>query len=232
MKRPSGLMALTVFISIVPAGLAHLAAPPAVLRAEEQEQAKKEPPRSEPEAEVPAMVQGKAIDTWKTALKDRDPAVRKRAIEILGERAVDPAVPAEQKWRLQIDVRMLMLSDKDRDVSQAAAFYADLFKVADSPEMVERLLEQHRRAVHPTRRAIRLVDVQGRPVAGAVASTYFQRDADREPAFTAPEPIEAATSNVAPACSRSNSRSQAISTVRASMRSGRTRIVRWSACAR
>ncbi len=195
MKRPSGLMALTVLISIVLADLAHLAASPAVLRVEEQEQAKKETPRSEPDADGPAMVQGKTIDEWKAALKDRDPAVRKRAVEVLGERAVDPAVPAEEKSRLQIDVRSLMLSDKDRDVSQAAAFYADLFKVVDSPEMVERLLEEHRRAVDPTRRAIRLVDVQGRPVAGAVASTYFQRDADREPAFSAPEPIEAATSN-------------------------------------
>ena len=30
---------------------------------------------------------------------------------------------------------------------------------------------------------------------GAIASTYFQRNADREPSFTVPEPIEAATSN-------------------------------------
>ena len=153
-----------------------------------------EPSRSEADDD-PGVIQGKTIDEWKAALKDRDPAVRKRAVEVLGERAVDPAIPADEKSRLQIDVRSLMLSDKDRDVSQAAAFYADLFKVVDSPEMVERLLEEHRRAVDPTRRAIRLVDAQGRPVAGAVASTYFQRDADREPAFTAPEPIEAATSN-------------------------------------
>ena len=51
------------------------------------------------------------------------------------------------------------------------------------------------RAVDPTRRAIRLVDAQGRPVEGALASTYFQRDIDREPSFIVPEPLEAATSN-------------------------------------
>ena len=92
-------------------------------------------------------------------------------------------------------MRSQLFSDKDAAVRQAAAFFADLFKVSDSPEMVDRLLEERRRAVDPTRRAIRLVNAQGRPVEGALASTYFQRDADREPSFIVPEPIEAATSN-------------------------------------
>ena len=61
--------------------------------------------------------------------------------------------------------------------------------------MVERLLEEYRRSVDPTRRAIRLVDAQGRPVEGAITSTYFSRDADSAPSFSPPEPIEAATSN-------------------------------------
>jgi WD40 repeat protein len=146
-------------------------------------------------ADRPALIQGKTIDAWLAGLKDRDPDVRKRAIEVLGERTLDPAVPADEKASLQIEVRSLLFSDKDAAVRQAAAFFADLFKVADSPEMVDRLLEERRRAVDPTRRAIRLVDAQGRPVEGARASTYFQRDADREPSFTVPEPIEAATSN-------------------------------------
>ncbi len=145
-------------------------------------------------ADRPALIHGKTIDAWLAALKDRDPAVRKRAIEVLGERTLDPAVPADEKASLQTEVRSL-LSDKDAGVGQAAAFFADLFKVSNSPEMVDRLLEQRRRAVDPTRRVIRLVDAQGRPVEGALASTYFQRDADREPSFTVPEPIEAATSN-------------------------------------
>jgi hypothetical protein len=61
--------------------------------------------------------------------------------------------------------------------------------------MMERLLEEHRRAVRPTRRVIRLVDAGGRPVQGAVVSRFFSRDADREPSFTAPEPSEKGTSN-------------------------------------
>jgi WD40 repeat protein len=146
-------------------------------------------------ADLPALIQGKTIDAWLAALKDRDPAVRKRAIEVLGERTLDPALPADEKASLQTEVRSLLFSDKDAAVRQAAAFFADLFKVSGSPEMVDRLLEQRRRAVDPTRRAIRLVDAQGRPVDGALASTHFQRDADREPSFSVPEPLEAATSN-------------------------------------
>ncbi|MFI5454702.1 MAG: hypothetical protein ACHRXM_04565 [Isosphaerales bacterium] len=146
-------------------------------------------------ADRPAKIQGKTIDAWLAALKDRDPTVRKRAIEVLGERTLDPAVPPNEKSRLQTAVTGPLFSDKDAEVRQAAAFFADLFKVAGSPEMVDRLLETRRRAVDPTRRAIHLVDAQGRPVEGAVASTYFQRDADREPAFMVPEPLQAAKSN-------------------------------------
>ena len=129
----------------------------------------------------PRVIQGKTIDEWLAALKDRDPAVRKRAVEVLGERSLDPAVPADEKSRLQTAVSSLSFSDKDAEVRQAAAFFADLFKVSDSPEMVDRLLEERQRAVDPTRRAIRLVDAQGRPVEGAVASTYFQRTPTTSP---------------------------------------------------
>ena len=48
---------------------------------------------SKPAADRPATIQGKTIDEWLAALKDRDPAVRKRAVEVVGERSVDPAVP-------------------------------------------------------------------------------------------------------------------------------------------
>jgi WD40 repeat protein len=146
-------------------------------------------------ADRPAMILGKTIDAWLAALKDRDPTVRKRSIEVLAERALDPAIPPDEKARLQIAVTSTLLSDKDAEVRRAAAFFVDLFKKSSSPEIVDRLLEERRRAVDPTRRVIRLVDAKGRPIEGAVASTYFQRDADREPSFMVPEPLEAATSN-------------------------------------
>ena len=110
------------------------------------------------------------------ALKDRDPAMRKRAVEVIGERPLDPAHPRGREVAAADRVRSLMLLGQGPGGPQAAAFFADLFKVVGHPEMVERLLEEHRRAVDPTRRAIRLVDTRGRPVDGAVASTYFQRE--------------------------------------------------------
>ena len=97
-------------------------------------------------ADRPALFQGKTIDGWVAALKDPDPAVRKRAVEVLGERTLDPALPPDEKASLQTEVRSLAVTDKDAAVRQAAAFFDDLFKVSHSPEMVNRLLEQRRRA--------------------------------------------------------------------------------------
>ncbi len=186
MNRPRGLLVVTVILGIVPAGWTIGGVRPAGQAAE--------PPRSEPADDGPAVIHGKTIDEWVAALKDRDPATRKRAVEAIGERSVDPDVPANEKSRLRTALTSVF-SDKDAEVRKAAAFYADLFKISGSPELVERRLEEHRRAVDPTRRAIRLVDAQGRPVVGAVVSTYFSRDLDQEPSFTPPEPIEAARSN-------------------------------------
>jgi hypothetical protein len=185
MNRPRGRLALIIFLWIVPAGWsigrAHLVGPEA------------EPSLSQADDD-PGVIQGKTIEEWIAALKDRDPARRKQAVEVIGERSVDPDIPADEKSRLRTALTSVF-SDKDPEVSKAAAFFAGLFKISSSPELVERLLEEHRRAVAPTRRAIRLVDTQGRPVQGAVVSTYFSRDADAESSFTPPEPIESARSN-------------------------------------
>ena len=134
-------------------------------------------------ADRPASIQGKTIDEWLAALKDRDPAVRERAVEVVGERSLDPALPADEKSRLQIALNTLMSSDKDRGVRQSAAFFADLQRMAHSPERLKRALEVRRRVVKPMRVTIRLVDAEGRPVQGAVASTFFQKDPDHGPSF-------------------------------------------------
>jgi HEAT repeats/WD domain, G-beta repeat len=185
MNRPRGRLALIIFLWIVPAGWSigrvHLAGPAA------------EPSRSEADDD-PGVIQGKTIEEWIAALKDRDPAKRKRAVEVIGERSVDPDIPADEKSRLRTALTSVF-SDKAPEVRKAAAFFAGLFKVSGHPEMLERLLEEHRRAVDPTRRLIRLVDTRGRPVEGAVVSTYFSRDLDEESSFTPPEPMEAARSN-------------------------------------
>src|SRR5262249_46999345 len=119
---------------------------------------------------------------------------RKRAVEVIGERSVDPDIPADEKSRLRTALTSVF-SDKDPEVRKAAAFFVELFKVSGHPEMLERRLEEHRRAVDPTRPAIRLVDTRGRPVEGAGVSTSFSRDFDEESSFTPPEPMEAARSN-------------------------------------
>jgi hypothetical protein len=141
-----------------------------------------------------ALIQGKTIDAWVAALKDRDPATRKRAIEVVGEHAIGPDVPEAERRQLETAIFSL-ISDKDEQVRSVAAFYSDLFRAVGSPEMVQRLLEEHRRNVDPTRRVIRLVDADGKPVAGALAATFFWRDADREPSFAPPDRSEASTSN-------------------------------------
>ncbi len=74
MNRPRGLLALTVILLIVPAGIP----------AQEKDDPKKPPAPSKPSADGPATIQGKTIDEWLAALKDRDPAVRKRAVEVAG----------------------------------------------------------------------------------------------------------------------------------------------------
>jgi WD40 repeat protein len=216
MKLPRGLLALTAAILIFPAGwtisrarlagspgeaerrgstLEELQAPPRKAGANEKDAAKDEARQARPAADRPAAIRGKTVEEWLAALKDRDPAVRERAVEVLGERSLDPAVPLGEKSRLQIAVNSLMVSDKDREVRQAAAFFADLQRVSGSPEMVKRALEERKRIVRPKRVPIRLVDAQGRPVAGALASSYLQRDADREPSFRPSDPKQAPTSD-------------------------------------
>ena len=179
--------------SVLIAGLLYWALPPSLGGAARFEQANGQTRTQGPDHA--ATIHGKALEEWLAALKDRDPAVRKRAVEVVGERAVDPDLAQNERLRLQTAVMSVLSSDKDAEVRQAAAFFADLFKVSGSPEMVGRLIAERMRKIDPTRRVIHLVDAEGRPVEGAVAGTYFQRDMDRDSAFTIPEPVEAATSN-------------------------------------
>jgi WD40 repeat protein len=199
MKRHRRLLGLIAAILIVPAGLAKRSAAVTALpigsQTQETADSKKETPPAKPIADQPAMIQGKTIDEWLAALKDHDPAVRERAVEILGQRAPDPTVPPDQQSRLLIAVTSLMVSDQNKDVRQAAAFFADLRRLSGRPERVKEALEKRKNIVKPTRMPIRLVDAEGRPVKGALVSSYFQRNADSEPSFSVPESVEAATSD-------------------------------------
>src|SRR5262249_48645324 len=129
MDRPRRLLAVTVILWIIPAGWsvgrAHFPGPAA------------EPSRLEA-GDDPRVGQGRTIEEWIAALKDRDPAKRKRAVEVIGERSVDPDIAADEKSRLRTALTSVF-SDKDPEVRKTAAFFVDLFKVSGHPEMLERL---------------------------------------------------------------------------------------------
>ena len=167
-------------------------------RREVQEKAdsKKETVLAKNAADQPVTIQGKTIDEWLAALKDRDPAVRERAVEILGERALDPAVPPDEQ------VEAANGGDVAGVLGQERAGPAGRRILLRSPEdcrapprRVKQALQERKKTVRPTRMPIRLVDAQGRPMKGAVVSTNFQRDADRDPSFRFHEGAESATSD-------------------------------------
>jgi hypothetical protein len=89
----------------------------------------------------------------------------------------------------------LALSDKNEEVREAVAFFGGLQGLSRSPERVKEALQERKNAVKPTRVPIHVVDTQGRPIKGAIVSTFFAREADSEPSFSVPEPLEAATSD-------------------------------------
>ncbi len=59
--------------------------------------AKDQAQQAKPAADQPAKIEGKTVEEWQAALKDRDPAVRERAVEVLGERTLDPTAPQNEK---------------------------------------------------------------------------------------------------------------------------------------
>jgi WD40 repeat protein/beta-lactamase regulating signal transducer with metallopeptidase domain len=157
-------------------------------------QAEPAKPKDEKAPKPAVVIQGKPLVDWIAALKDRDPAARKRAVEVLGTVTGDQAGGL---WsELQTAIHTTVFSDKDREVRMAAAAVADGFKIANAPAIKKRVDEERKRTVAPTLPPIRLVDAQGRPVSGAVVSHYFSRDRDLESSFRTWESIESKTSDV------------------------------------
>ena len=90
----------------------------------------------------------------------------------------------DEMARLQDLVKGLMFGDKDSAVREAAT--ASLLKLSRTPEL-QQAVDGPNQMVAET--PLLLVDTQGRPVAGAVVSTFFTRDLDRESSFTPSEEL-------------------------------------------
>ena len=140
MKLSRGLLALTAALVILPAGWTFFARPSRGSRRPEPG------PQEKAAADGPRVIQGKTIDEWLTALKDRDPAVRKRAVEVLGARALDPDGDPDEKARLQSAVGSLLFSDTDAEVRRAVASFADRARASRSPGGERPVFENDRAA--------------------------------------------------------------------------------------
>ena len=127
-------------------------------------------------------IEGRRLSDWIAGLKDKDPAVRKRALVVLGN--VPRGQLGDEMARLQDLVKGLMFGDKDSAVREAAT--ASLLKLSRTPQL-QQAVDGPNQMVAET--PLRLVDTQGRPVAGAVVSTFFTRDLDRESSFTPSEEL-------------------------------------------
>ena len=138
------------------------------------------------------MIRGKRLMEWRKALKDPDPGVRKGALEVIGGLTPDQA--GDQWFQLKLEIDRMAKEDKDGAVRGAAATLVDLVRVSSS-EMRRRILEDQKCAFVPTATSLRLVDSLGRPVAGAVVSTFLDRDRDRASSFTTPESIESTSTD-------------------------------------
>ncbi len=152
MKTHRALLALTAALLIVPAGAPVARGPVSA---------------TEPAADDPIIIQGKTVDEWLAVLKDRDPARRRQAVEVLGERAMAPSVPQAERTRLHTAVRSLAFSEKDREVCsvESVAFARDgrALVAAGETVSVNGLAQQGQ---------VRLYDLSGEPIARRRVLTF------------------------------------------------------------
>jgi WD40 repeat protein/beta-lactamase regulating signal transducer with metallopeptidase domain len=145
-------------------------------------QAEQVKPKDEKVNKPAVVIQGKPLSDWMTALKDRDPAVRLRAVEVLGDVTQDQA--GDQFFNLQSEVSSSASMDKDPGVRKAAAAAESLLLFRPTAESRLQMLEAQKRAIPPTSMPLRLVDAQGQPVVGAIVGSYFWRVGDGSTSFT------------------------------------------------
>jgi WD40 repeat protein len=135
-----------------------------------------------------SRIQGRLFADWTAELKDKDPAVRIRAVAVLGD--IPPGRVGSRLGSLQDVIKGVMFGDPDRSVREAAT--ASLLKLSRIPD-ARPLVDRRFGGGSPT--VVRLVDTEGRPVAGAVVGTSFTRDRDRDRSFVPTEGTEFQTSD-------------------------------------
>ncbi len=190
MNRPRGRLALIIFLWIVPAGWsigrAHLAGPAA------------EPSRSEADDD-PGVIQGKTIENGSPRLKDRDPAKRKRAVEVIVRALRGSGHPCGREVAAADRVDFRLLGQGPRGPQGRRVLRGPLQGLRPSRRCWSALLEEHRRAVDPTHAGrSRLVDMPGPTGRGGGREHLLLEKIStrsRRNSLPPPEPMEAARSN-------------------------------------
>ena len=117
--------------------------------------------KSEKANKLPIFIEGKPLAEWRTSLKDRDPAVRKRAVEVLGNVTQDQA--GDQWFQLPAEINGVMLSDKDPGVRDAAATASVLLRVSSTATTRAKPMNPPSRTINGV-----ILDFDDNPVSGAV----------------------------------------------------------------
>ncbi len=139
--------------------------------------------QSAPAAE-PVLIQGRPLAEWIAVLDDREPAQRKWALLVLRRSSKDrPDVPIPG---LAEAIKRVESKDPDPDLRRFAADWLSEMSRLRGTEGATGGDQQGRGAAT----LLRLVDLQGHPVAGAVVGTSFERDRDRERRFRPPSTSE------------------------------------------
>ncbi len=137
----------------------------------------------------PALIEGLAPEEWIAGLNDPDPARRRWSLLILGR--VTPDRAGDAFASIRDAVGRARVRETDPDVRRAAD--RSLLGLNRALGWQRRVAAKRERSV--VRTPLRLVERQGRSVAGATVSTSFEKPDDRSPSFAPLGFVESATSD-------------------------------------
>jgi Tol biopolymer transport system component len=138
-------------------------------------------------ADEPVRIQGRPLAEWIAGLDDREPAQRMWALRVLRRSSRDRpgGIPG-----LAETINRVAVQDPDPGVREIAADW-----LSEMSRLRGRTNARGYQISIGAPTPLRLVDLQGHPVAGAVVGTSFERDRDRERRFIPSGPGESRTSD-------------------------------------